>query len=133
MKGPYAYAVCGDCAMQPAGPALGWYPWLPCGSIPRPVRAMHARAAHHVRVLPCPWAHSPERRVPPLSPIAPCPCPLLCHAQSHRFTYNEPMPIESCTQSLCDLALRFGEDSDEGGGMVGGTCSGGAAAAVAAA
>jgi hypothetical protein len=25
------------------------------------------------------------------------------------------MPIESCTQSLCDLALRFGEDSDEAG------------------
>lgn len=38
--------------------------------------------------------------------------------QQHRFTYNEPMPVESTTQSLCDLALRFGEDSDEGGGMV---------------
>lgn len=38
--------------------------------------------------------------------------------QSHRFSYNEPMPIESTTQSLCDLALRFGEDGDEGGGMV---------------
>ncbi|MEW5311016.1 MAG: hypothetical protein WDW38_002764 [Sanguina aurantia] len=37
--------------------------------------------------------------------------------QSHRFSYNEPMPIESTTQSLCDLALRFGEDGDEGGGM----------------
>ncbi|KAG2449752.1 hypothetical protein HYH02_005277 [Chlamydomonas schloesseri] len=37
--------------------------------------------------------------------------------QQHRFSYNEPMPIESTTQSLCDLALRFGEDSDEGGGM----------------
>jgi hypothetical protein len=36
-------------------------------------------------------------------------------SQQHRFTYNEPMPIESCTQSLCDLALRFGEDSDEAG------------------
>ncbi|KAJ9524067.1 hypothetical protein QJQ45_022574 [Haematococcus lacustris] len=33
--------------------------------------------------------------------------------QQHRFTYNEPMPVESCTQSLCDLALRFGEDSEE--------------------
>ncbi len=40
-----------------------------------------------------------------------------CVAQQHRFTYNEPMPVESCTQSLCDLALRFGED-DEDGGMV---------------
>ncbi len=38
-----------------------------------------------------------------------------CAAQQHRFTYNEPMPIESTTQSLCDLALRFGEDSEEGG------------------
>lgn len=26
------------------------------------------------------------------------------------------MPLESVTQSLCDLALRFGEDSDEGNG-----------------
>lgn len=32
------------------------------------------------------------------------------------------MPVESCTQSLCDLALRFGEDSDEAG-MVSGSCS----------
>ena len=36
--------------------------------------------------------------------------------QQHRFSYNEPMPLESVTQSLCDLALKFGEDSDEGGG-----------------
>mmetsp|Transcript_8974 Transcript_8974/g.25803 ORF Transcript_8974/g.25803 Transcript_8974/m.25803 type:complete len:240 (+) Transcript_8974:144-863(+) len=35
--------------------------------------------------------------------------------QQHRFSYNEPMPVESCTQSLCDLALRFGEDGEEGG------------------
>lgn len=34
--------------------------------------------------------------------------------QQHRFTYNEPMPVESCTQSLCDLALRFGEDGEGG-------------------
>lgn len=37
---------------------------------------------------------------------------LMC-LQQHRFTYNEPMPVESCTQSLCDLALRFGEDGEE--------------------
>lgn len=37
--------------------------------------------------------------------------------QQHRFSYNEAMPLESVTQSLCDLALRFGEDSDEGGGL----------------
>jgi len=31
-------------------------------------------------------------------------------SQNHRFTYNEIMGIESITQSICDLALRFGED-----------------------
>mmetsp|Transcript_17044 Transcript_17044/g.50877 ORF Transcript_17044/g.50877 Transcript_17044/m.50877 type:complete len:245 (+) Transcript_17044:232-966(+) len=36
--------------------------------------------------------------------------------QQHRFQFNEPMPVESCTQSVCDLALRFGEDDEEGGG-----------------
>jgi 20S proteasome subunit alpha 5 len=30
-------------------------------------------------------------------------------SQWHRFTYNEPMPVESCTLSTCDLSLRFGE------------------------
>eukprot|EP00128_Syssomonas_multiformis_P011290 Colp12_sorted_trinity150504_noHs@33616 len=34
-------------------------------------------------------------------------------AQSHAFTYNEPIKIESITQSVCDLALRFGEDDEE--------------------
>ena len=38
-------------------------------------------------------------------------------AQNHRFQYNEAMPVESVTQSLCDLSLAFGED-DEQGGMV---------------
>lgn len=33
-------------------------------------------------------------------------------SQSHRFTYAEPMPVESCTQSLCDLALRFSGDEE---------------------
>ena len=32
-------------------------------------------------------------------------------AQNHRFTYNEPMSVESTTQAVCDLALRFGEES----------------------
>jgi len=31
--------------------------------------------------------------------------------QNHRFTYDEPMTVEACTQAICDLALRFGEDS----------------------
>eukprot|EP01132_Coremiostelium_polycephalum_P005675 gene5675-7063_t len=29
--------------------------------------------------------------------------------QNHRFNYNEPMGVEPCVQSICDLALRFGE------------------------
>jgi len=33
-------------------------------------------------------------------------------AQSHRFSYNEPLPVESASQALCDLALRFGETGD---------------------
>jgi len=32
--------------------------------------------------------------------------------QNYRFTYDEPMALESVTQSICDLALRFGEDTD---------------------
>ncbi|KAJ3429500.1 proteasome subunit alpha type [Anaeramoeba flamelloides] len=30
--------------------------------------------------------------------------------QNHRFTYGEKIGTESVTQSVCDLALRFGED-----------------------
>merc|ERR1711959_806827 len=33
--------------------------------------------------------------------------------QNHRFTYNEPMMVESVTQSLCDVALRFAEEGDD--------------------
>ena len=33
--------------------------------------------------------------------------------QNHRFSYDEPLLIESCAQSVCDLALRFGEGVDE--------------------
>lgn len=29
--------------------------------------------------------------------------------QNHAFNYNEKLSVESCTQSICDLALRFGE------------------------
>lgn len=35
--------------------------------------------------------------------------------QNHRFTYNEPLSVESCAQSLCDLALNFGEDGNASG------------------
>lgn len=34
-------------------------------------------------------------------------------AQHHRFVYDEPMSPESCTQALCDLALKFGEDGKD--------------------
>merc|ERR1711998_3502 len=33
--------------------------------------------------------------------------------QNHRFVYNEPMSVESTTQSLCDVALRFSEEGDD--------------------
>ncbi|KAL2895210.1 Proteasome subunit alpha type-5 [Bienertia sinuspersici] len=33
--------------------------------------------------------------------------------QNHRFSYGEPMNVESTTQALCDLALRFGEGDEE--------------------
>lgn len=33
--------------------------------------------------------------------------------QQHRFVYDEPMTPEACTQALCDLALRFGEDGKD--------------------
>lgn len=34
-------------------------------------------------------------------------------AQNHRFTFDEPIRVESCTQGVCDLALRFGEGGDD--------------------
>jgi len=41
---------------------------------------------------------------------------LIDHARgeslSHKFTYDEPMKVESITQSVCDLALRFGEGAE---------------------
>jgi len=44
---------------------------------------------------------------------------LVNHARSesqyHRFTFNEPMPVESLTQAVCDLALQFGESGEEQG------------------
>jgi 20S proteasome subunit alpha 5 len=33
--------------------------------------------------------------------------------QSHRFSFEEPMSVESCTQAICDLALKFGEGDDD--------------------
>ena len=33
--------------------------------------------------------------------------------QSHRFTYDEPLRVESLTQALCDLAMSFAEEREE--------------------
>ncbi|RZC59596.1 hypothetical protein C5167_006900 [Papaver somniferum] len=33
--------------------------------------------------------------------------------QNHKFSYGDPMTVESTTQDLCDLALRFGEGEEE--------------------
>jgi len=38
--------------------------------------------------------------------------------QNHRFTFDEPISVESTTQSLCDLALRFGEDRKQKEGVM---------------
>lgn len=35
------------------------------------------------------------------------------HAQNHYFTYDEQIKVESVTQSVSDLALRFGEGANE--------------------
>jgi len=36
-------------------------------------------------------------------------------SQNHRFTFAEAMSVESVTQSLCDVALRFSEEGDDDG------------------
>jgi 20S proteasome subunit alpha 5 len=33
--------------------------------------------------------------------------------QNHRFTYDEPMRVESLAQSVCDLMMSFGEGGEE--------------------
>lgn len=33
-------------------------------------------------------------------------------SQNHAFHYDEKLRVESCTQAICDLALRFGEGAD---------------------
>ncbi|RXK38214.1 proteasome subunit alpha type-5 [Tremella mesenterica] len=34
-------------------------------------------------------------------------------SQNHAFTYDENIKVESCTQAVCDLALRFGESVED--------------------
>lgn len=35
-------------------------------------------------------------------------------AQNHRFSFNEPVGVEALTQSVCDMALGFGEGRKKG-------------------
>ena len=39
-------------------------------------------------------------------------------AQNHSFTFDERIGVESCTQAVCDLALRFGESMDNEDAMM---------------
>lgn len=39
-------------------------------------------------------------------------------AQNHQFTYDERIKVESATQAVCDLALRFGESMDNEDAMM---------------
>jgi len=39
-------------------------------------------------------------------------------AQNHTFTYDEPIKVESVTQAVCDLALRFGESTEDDEAMM---------------
>ncbi|KAG8738800.1 proteasome component pup2 [Ceratobasidium sp. 428] len=39
-------------------------------------------------------------------------------AQNHSFTYDERIKVESVTQAVCDLALRFGESMDNEDAMM---------------
>lgn len=43
-------------------------------------------------------------------------------AQMHNFTYDEPIGTESCTQAVCDLALRFGESVDDDDALMVSSC-----------
>lgn len=39
-------------------------------------------------------------------------------SQNHAFTYDEKIKVESATQAVCDLALRFGESMDNEDAMM---------------
>ena len=34
-------------------------------------------------------------------------------SQMNNLTYDDPIGVESCTQAVCDLALRFGESVED--------------------
>lgn len=39
-------------------------------------------------------------------------------SQNHAFTYDERIMVESVTQAVCDLALRFGESMENEDAMM---------------
>lgn len=39
-------------------------------------------------------------------------------AQNYWFTYNEPMPVKSVTQAVCNLAMQFGEGGEAEAGTM---------------
>ncbi|PWN52057.1 putative PUP2-20S proteasome subunit [Violaceomyces palustris] len=39
-------------------------------------------------------------------------------SQNHAFTYDEEIKVESATQAVCDLALRFGESTEDDEAMM---------------
>lgn len=39
-------------------------------------------------------------------------------SQNHAFTFDERIKVESVTQAVCDLALRFGESMDNEDAMM---------------
>lgn len=50
--------------------------------------------------------------------------------QMHAFTYDEPIGVESCTQAVCDLALRFGESVEDEDALMASPCRADAGRAV---
>ena len=48
-----------------------------------------------------------------------CECVMVyVSVQTHWFTYNQRMSVESVTQAVSNLALQFGDDDAESGAMV---------------
>jgi hypothetical protein len=39
-------------------------------------------------------------------------------AQNHNFTFDEEIKVSSVTQAVCDLALRFGESTEDDEAMM---------------
>lgn len=79
-------------------------------------------AARRAALLPIRgrWSITPVSRRPYAQhlPHFPCLTSFVSRAQNHHFTYNERIGVESLAQSICDLALRFGEGGSDDGKSV---------------